>query len=101
MAIQSYAEDDGPKHIIKIQGRFNFSMHLEFRDAYCNVTDSGKIFVLDFSDVSYLDSAALGMILLLREHAQKNAGSVEICRVNDDVKRVLVIANFDSLFPVS
>jgi hypothetical protein len=71
VAIQSYAEDDGPKHIIKIQGRFNFSIHLEFRYACCNVTDSGKIFVFDFFDGTYLDITALGMILLLREYTQK------------------------------
>ncbi|MDX1491081.1 MAG: STAS domain-containing protein [Pseudohongiellaceae bacterium] len=101
MSIQSYAEDDGRKQIIKIQGRFNFSMHLEFRDAYSNVTGGGTTFVLDFSEVTYLDSAALGMLLLLREHAEKNGGKVEITRVNDDVKRVLIIANFDSLFTIN
>ena len=101
MSIQCYAEDDGRKQIIKIQGRFNFSMHLEFRNAYCSVEGAGTTFVLDFSEVTYLDSAALGMLLLLREHAEKLSGKVEIRRANDDVKRVLVIANFDSLFTIT
>lgn len=101
MTISSFDEDDGKKRVIKIQGRFNFSTHLDFRNAYCNVNDAGKKFVLDFKDVTYLDSAALGMMLLLREHAEKCTGTVEIRRVNDDVKRVLMISNFDSLFPIS
>jgi anti-anti-sigma regulatory factor len=75
VAIETYAEDDWPKRIIKIQGCSNVSMHFEFRDAYCNVTNSGNRFVLDFSDVTYLGSAAPGMILLLREHAQESAFS--------------------------
>lgn len=101
MTISTFSEDDGKNQVIKIHGRFNFSMHLDFRNTYCGINEAGKNFVLDFSEVTYLDSAALGMLLLLREHAEKNAGTVEIRSVNTDVKRVLVIANFDSLFPIS
>jgi HptB-dependent secretion and biofilm anti anti-sigma factor len=79
---------------------FNFSCHRVFRDAYQNLPDDACIrgFVLDFKDTEYLDSAALGMMLLLRKVAQENRQTVEIINVHGVVKDVLRIARFQDLF---
>lgn len=82
---------------IEIRGRFDFSIHKAFRDAYKNIT-TARQFVVDLTHVEYMDSAALGMLLLLREHAIAHSAKVTLSRPRTDVKRVLDIANFGRLF---
>ena len=50
--------------------------------------------MVDLSRTSYLDSSALGMLLLLRERC----ADVRVENASDDVRKVLEIANFQRLF---
>ena len=87
---------------IVISGRFDFSVHKEFRDAYSN-TPSGSAteFIIDMSQTEYVDSSALGMLLLLREHAGSDQANVSIKDCQNDVKDILLVSNFDKLFTIS
>ena len=86
--------------VIKIVGRFDFSCHAAFRDAYTGAP-SGCEFVVDMADASYMDSAALGMLLLLREHVQQQGGRVSITNCRGQTYDVLQIANFHRLFKIA
>ena len=97
MSIRTSIEADGRKVVIRISGRFDFSQHVAFREAYRNQGASTE-FVVDLRDAEYLDSSALGMLLLLREHAGGDKSRISILGARDDVRRVLEIANFDRLF---
>jgi anti-anti-sigma factor len=85
--------------VIKVNGRFDFSCHGEFREAYSNAP-SGTDFVVDMGAASYMDSAALGMLLLLREHVQQQGGRVSITNCRGQTYDVLQIANFHRLFKI-
>ncbi|WP_077341672.1 STAS domain-containing protein [Pseudocolwellia agarivorans] len=84
--------------IIKAPERFDFSLHQIFRDSYINVESHNKVLVLDLSLTSYMDSSALGMILLLKEHADNVSASVIIRKPNATVNKILEIAQFHRLF---
>ena len=45
-----------------------------------------------------MDSSALGMLLLLREHAGGDRASIKIVHCQPEVKKILTIANFHPLF---
>ncbi len=93
--------DEGQRRVtIKVDGHFVFSEHKAFRDAYRDMPAGGMGYVVDLGGSSYLDSSALGMLLLLREHAGSEAAEVRIRNANADVRRVLRIANFERLFTV-
>ena len=87
---------------IVISGRFDFSVHKEFRDSYSG-TQSGSAteFIIDMSQTEYVDSSALGMLLLLREHAGSDQANVTIKDCQSDVKDILIVSNFDKLFTIS
>ena len=85
--------------VIRIKGRFDFSCHSSFRDAYSTAA-AGSDFVVDMEEASYMDSAALGMLLLLREHVQQNGGRVSITNCRGQTYDVLQIANFHRLFTI-
>ena len=44
---------------------------------------------LDLSEVEFVDSAGLGALLALREHAQDRGITLEIARASDPVRRLL------------
>ena len=90
----------GNELTVQVEGRFDFSAHQEFRDAYEKSDDSVKKYVIDMSKATYLDSSALGMLLLLRDHAGGDTAQVHITRCNQDVKKILTISNFEQLFTI-
>lgn len=101
--MQANVIKDGEKALIKLSGRFDFNTHREFR----NVADplmadaSVRSVVIDFGAVDYLDSSALGMLLMLRDKAGSSAKELELAGVKGNVKQVLEIANFGKLFKIS
>lgn len=100
MAIQTKRHEDGRTLTIKIEGRFDFSTHQAFRDAYENGDQEVSHYVIDMSDTTYLDSSALGMLLLLRDYAGGDAARIRIENCNNDVRRILTISNFEQLFAI-
>ncbi|PAV27376.1 anti-anti-sigma factor [Tamilnaduibacter salinus] len=100
MAIQTQLSDDGQTLTIRIDGRFDFSTHQSFRDAYEKGDQDVREYVIDMSGTRYLDSSALGMLLLLRDYAGGEDSRVRIRNCNSDVKRILTISNFEQLFTI-
>lgn len=85
---------------IMVAGRFDFSEHKAFRDAYQNATSPVSSYVIDMSNTDYLDSSALGMLLMLREHAGGDASRITLEGCRPDVKQILEVSRFDSLFNI-
>ncbi|MCR9261269.1 MAG: STAS domain-containing protein [Pseudomonadaceae bacterium] len=101
MSIKSQLDDNLQKLIIAIDGRFDFSAHKDFRDAYEDLEEKPHSYRIDMSEAQYIDSSALGMLLLLRDHAGGDSADVEIVNCNADVKKILTISNFDQLFTIA
>lgn len=85
---------------IALSGRFDFNVHRDFRRASEEALEANGVreLVIDFSQVDYLDSSALGMLLLLREKADSQGKRVVLSGLHGMVKQVLDIANFGKLF---
>lgn len=84
---------------LKISGKFNFSCFREFQDAVAGPTPDR--YVIDLSRTDYIDSSALGMLLLLREKVGEDAGRVLIRSGAGQPSEVLRLANFQRLFTVN
>ena len=100
MSVKKQVKENSKKIEISIDGRFDFSLHQHFRDAYVNCKENGQVFTLNLSTTSYMDSSALGMLLLLRDHAGGNTASIKILNCSPDVKKILTISNFEQLFTI-
>ncbi len=101
MQIQATQHNDTAN--LRLNGRFQFDSHREFRAAYEQVLSEPAVrtLVLDFSGVDYLDSSALGMLLLLKEKAGAVGKSVELAGTHGAVRQVLDVASFARLFKIS
>ncbi|MDR1994956.1 STAS domain-containing protein [Azonexus sp.] len=101
--MQASISKDAGKAVVKLAGRFDFNTHREFRSAYEPLVADADVqaVVVDFSGVDYLDSSALGMLLMLRDKLGGVGKEVVLTGVRGNVKQVLDIANFGKLFPIS
>lgn len=98
--INTKSSNDGKELVIDIDGRFDFSVHQQFRDSYEH--ESGiERFCLDMENTTYLDSSALGMLLLMRDFGGGEKSVIRIVNCNEDVKNILMVSSFDQLFSIA
>ena len=55
----------------------------------------------DLTEFDYIDSSALGMLLVLREHSGGEMARIEITHCRPEVHKILLSAHFDRLFSIS
>lgn len=89
--------------VIRPNERFDFHAYRSFRDAYELELAKPEVYglVVDLQEVQYIDSAALGILLLLRDKAQTQGKTVELRNLRGIVRDVFEVANFHKLFKVS
>lgn len=91
---------EGNNVIISVTGRFDFSVQSDFRQAYESSAGSSH-FIVNFATADYMDSSALGMLLLLRDFAGGDSANIELASCGAEIKNILEISNFGKLFKIS
>ncbi len=99
MSISVTVNDSTNTATITIVGSFDFSLFNEFRDAYINLDKTHNHYIIDMSMVEYLDSAALGMLLSMRNTIESES-SITLAGANDFIKNILMISRFDKRFDI-
>lgn len=84
--------------VINMPERFDFSTHGWFTKTYEEALTKTQKIVLDFSRVTYVDSSALGMMVLLHRQLNAASGHCTIRNANGTAKDILDMANFEKLF---
>lgn len=100
MSVSSQASADGQTVTITPIGNFDYHVHKEFREGYKDAAPSAA-FIIDMAKTEYMDSSALGMLLLLREHAGGEKAKVNIKNCGAEIRKILEISNFQKLFSIS
>lgn len=83
--------------ILKLPETFDFKAHRSFRDAYQEESRDAE-FEVNLAGVSYLDSSALGMLLLLRQHCGDDDARIAITNATPTVMNIFKVAKFDRYF---
>ena len=101
MSISSVINDN--ELVIHIEEEFSFNCQAAFRQAYEKTiqSDTNRI-TIDFMRTRYIDSASLGMMLILREYVEQNCrvkeNNIELINCTRDVLEILRVTNFEKLF---
>ncbi|MBD3610967.1 MAG: STAS domain-containing protein [Hydrogenovibrio crunogenus] len=99
MSLTSRVTEDAVN--IYVEGNFDIGCYDEFNKALNDNLNTSSKFVIDLSKTTYMDSSALGMMLLLREKLGGQSSKVEFINVNDSVMKILCDAKFDQLFTIN
>ncbi len=85
---------------ITLNNRFVFTDHTHFHQVY-NKKPQKTNYIIDFKRVSYMDSAALGMLLVLHEHnGGENKTHIRLTNCNPQIKKIFDVANFGQIFTI-
>ncbi len=84
---------------ISIEGRFDYNIHQSFRDAF-EAEDADSQFLVDLAATAYVDSAGLGMLLVLREYAGGDRATVSLVNCGPELRSLFERANYDRLFSI-
>lgn len=89
--------EQGRQVTIRVSGTFNFKCHQQFRETYEGKPRDYR-YTIDFSGLDAIDSSALGMLLILREHADSDQGEITLTNVPPEIRKILEVARFQELF---
>ncbi len=100
MALEIQIRENVARIIMK--GRFDFQVHREFKEAYTKLFDTANVqqIEIEMSKLDYLDSSALGMLMLLNERAKSVNKTITLVNPSGVVSQVLEVANFNRLFTI-
>lgn len=87
--------------ILRPAKRIDSSTAKSFEEQANALLDAGsKKVVIDFSDLDYISSAGLRVVLTTAKRAKAAGGALTLCGVHDNVKEVIEVSGFDSIFGV-
>ncbi len=100
MPIRSNISSDGKQLVIRVNGRFDFNMAQAFKEVFEKQKIAPKAYVVDLENSDYLDSAALEMLLALREHAGGDNANISIINCPAELKKILITTKLSELITV-
>ncbi|HIJ83862.1 MAG: STAS protein [Magnetococcales bacterium] len=98
--VQLHVDTDRDVHI-GIAGPLNHSTWAALRRE-CHELEDVRTVVIDVSGVQSIDSAGIGVLLMIRECAEKKKGRVKIIGAmrNPSVTQVIKLAHLDKIFEI-
>lgn len=90
------------KHVqVQLRGQFTFADNQKFKELLERVYAyelSGM--TLDFEHIDFIDSAGLGMLLLLRDNCNSKNIQLVLMHPRGQVEKIFTISRFEQLFSV-
>ncbi|MCP4400931.1 MAG: STAS domain-containing protein [bacterium] len=87
--------------ILSLSGRLDNLAAQEFVRTITQQIESGEQKILiDFSELSYLSSSGLRVLLGVAKRMKKKAGKLSLCSLSGIVRRVVEIAGFDKILTI-
>ncbi len=80
--------------------RFSYSSHGSFYRLFKDKPSNMK-YIISMENTQFIDSAALGLLLVLYDHVGKDRHKVALTGCPPNIKRLLNIANFSRLMTIS
>lgn len=92
---------NGKELKLDLKGKFTFADNKVFADILEEISNSSfDGVVIDLGDVEFIDSAALGILLLARDKCVKSATNLELRNPKGQVKQMFDISRFNDLFQI-
>lgn len=94
-------EEVGDTMVFAIEGHLDASMVNAVNERATDVLESSFVkVVFDFSNLVYISSAGLRVLLYVAKKTKSKGGKVSLCSVNSNVQRILDISGLTKFLPV-
>ncbi|WP_028581613.1 STAS domain-containing protein [Desulfogranum japonicum] len=99
MPIQSSQVGDVTR--VRIDDRLEADTVQEFRNAMSRLADEGNIkIVLDFGNVSFVDSSGLGCIVSALRQFRQYEGDIKLACITDNIRPLIEIVRLHRVFDI-
>ena len=87
--------------IVEVGGRVVYESEGEFRSTISNLLDADKVnIVLDLSNLSYINSSGLGILINLLKTAQRRGGDIKLANLQGEIRELFSITSLDQVFGI-
>jgi len=87
--------------LLRLSGRMYVEEAVQLRDSLSGYIEKGhRTFIIDLSDVDYIDSSGLGMLVAIHKKALQKGGSVIIKGINGLVKELFELTRLTQVFEI-
>ena len=87
--------------VIKLSGNLNATTSQDFRQKITDILESGaKIVLVDFKDVTFMDSSGLGALVLAFKTLRAADTKLALCSINEQVRILFELTNMDKVFEI-
>lgn len=86
--------------VIAPEGRLDTVTSAELKDVIAQNDLTGRDIVVDFTDVEYISSAGLRLLVSLQKQAKADGRAMTVKNINSVVKEVFRVSGFDKAFTV-
>ncbi len=87
--------------IVNVAGRLDGSTNQEFEELMLGLLDEDlQKIVVDFSDLEYINSSGLRVLVMTFQRITKKGGSLAVCGLRDYILEVFTISGYDMLLQV-
>ena len=99
MAIQIQQEEVGTTRVLALSGRLDTETSADVELALQDLLGAGeRNFLIDMTDIGYVSSAGLRVLLATAKQLEGGKGSLRLCGLNPSVRQVFDVAGFSKLF---
>ena len=87
--------------VVAAEGRLDASAADEFQGRLAAALDGGETrILLDFSELTYISSAGLRILLVTAKRLKEGGGQFAICGLSDNVASVFKVSGFDTILRI-
>jgi len=87
--------------VIQPAGMLDSAKGSEFRQEIGEMVENGvNIVLIDFQDVTFMDSSGLGALVLALKTVRAAGGKLFICSINEQIRMLFELTSMDRVFQI-
>ncbi|MBD2742549.1 STAS domain-containing protein [Coleofasciculus sp. FACHB-1120] len=87
--------------IVQPSGILDGMKATQFRQEISDIVENGgNIVLIDFKDVTFMDSSGLGALVLALKTVRAAGGKLFICSINEQVRMLFELTSMDRVFEI-
>jgi anti-sigma B factor antagonist len=101
LMLQSQKNMSSDVQVLKPDGILDGTKAGQFRRDVLQLVDKGvKTILIDFKDVTFMDSSGLGALVLALKTVRAADGQLVICSINEQIKILFELTSMDRVFEI-
>ena len=94
-------KDHGDESVVYLKGFLDAHTASVLENTFSNLIDKSKYkIVVNFSDLSYISSAGLGVFMAFIEKVRENGGDIKLAEMSDKVFNIFDLLGFPLLYEI-